>query len=136
MATAPTPTAMLTGRTSRLVASAGSCRARCKNSDRHSRADFASQPGNGSLCGDDFRPLDDGAPDAGVPYGGDTVAALVDGHADGVFMIELDACTGSEQEDKPGLVVPGQASGCRVEASGARARRREYEVLSPTREPW
>jgi hypothetical protein len=40
---------------------------------------FASRPGNGALCGSDFRLLDDGAPDAGVPHGGDPVAALVNG---------------------------------------------------------
>jgi hypothetical protein len=29
--------------------------------------------------------------------------------------VELDARAGAEQEDKPGLVVPGQAAGCQVE---------------------
>jgi hypothetical protein len=59
--------------------------------------------------------LDDGAPDAGVPHSGDPVVALVDGHVVWVVVVELDACAGSEQEDEPGLVVLGQAAGCRVE---------------------
>src|SRR5271166_5681938 len=43
------------------------------------------------------------------------MAALVDGHVGWVFIVELNACAGSEQEDKPGPVVPGQAAGCQVE---------------------
>ena len=42
--------------------------------------------------------MDDGAPDAGVPHGGDPVAALVDGHVGWVFIVELDACAASEHE--------------------------------------
>ena len=68
---------------------------------------FASRPDHGALCGDDFHPLDDGAPDAGVPHGGDPVVALVDGHVVWVVVVDLDACAGSEQEDEPGLVVLG-----------------------------
>jgi hypothetical protein len=39
----------------------------------------------------------------------------VDGHVGWVFIVELDACAGSEQEDEPGPVVPGQAAGCQVQ---------------------
>jgi hypothetical protein len=59
--------------------------------------------------------LDDGAPDAGVPHGSDPVAALVDRHVGWVFVVELDACAGSEQENEAGLVVLGQAAGCQVQ---------------------